>query len=185
MNVYAASELSSDLTQAKLATLLQIVYHTPHICNNCPSQMSTRHSLTDTFYNQIAMADYAQIPVFATLKPKPFEVSIPEIKLEQFKTLIALAPVGSADFNNSHPTAGNKYGIRRDWLLSAKDAWETEFSWRAYEARINSFPNYTVPVTGSDGEEIEVHFMALFSERADALPVAVSLRSHHGCSHAD
>lgn len=120
------------------------------------------------------MADYSRVPPGATLETKHFDVRIPEEKLEQFKTLIRLAPIGAEDFNNSNPEAGDRYGIRRDWLASAKKYWEDKFDWRQYERRINSYPNFIAPVRGSEGELVDVHFVALFSERPDALPIAVS-----------
>jgi microsomal epoxide hydrolase len=41
---------------------------------------------------------------------------------------------------------------------------------RAVEAEINSFPNYHLPIT-HDGSSFDIHFVALFSERKDAVPI--------------
>jgi microsomal epoxide hydrolase len=42
---------------------------------------------------------------------------------------------------------------------------------RTCEERINSFPNYKIPVQDNDGKAYDIHFIALFSEKVDAVPV--------------
>jgi microsomal epoxide hydrolase len=41
---------------------------------------------------------------------------------------------------------------------------------REVEANINSFPSFTLPVQ-HDGRAYSIHFVALFSERKDAVPI--------------
>ena len=43
---------------------------------------------------------------------------------------------------------------------------------RKREDYINSFPNYTLPIKDDDGHDYTVHFVALFSEKEDAVPIA-------------
>lgn len=57
-------------------------------------------------------------------------------------------------------------GVTYEWLSAAKQHWLTKYDWRAQEARINSFPNYTMTI-----ENIPVHFIGLFSQKPDAAPV--------------
>lgn len=116
------------------------------------------------------MADYGRVPTNATLKPQPFKANVEEQKLQHMKDLIKLSPVGRKTFENS--ANKRRYGMERDWLSHAKKVWETTYDWRKSEARINSFPNFTVPVKDNDGTEINVHFIALFSEKQDAIPIA-------------
>lgn len=116
------------------------------------------------------MANYGKIPANASLKPKPFTANVDEQKLQRMKDLIRLCPVGPATFENT--SNGRRYGMQREWLTSAVKNWEKTFDWRQVEAKINSYPNYTVPVRDSDGTEINVHFIALFSEKKDAIPIA-------------
>ncbi|KAK1062042.1 hypothetical protein LTR12_014501 [Friedmanniomyces endolithicus] len=125
------------------------------------------------------MADYGKLPASAKIHPKPFEAHIDEEKLQAMKTLLKLSPIGPAVFENTSKDQGEslvtgkerKYGMRRDWLIDAKEHWLGKFDWRKHEDHINSFPHFTVPVTGDDGVTIEVHFMALFSENPDAVPI--------------
>ncbi|KAK0769538.1 hypothetical protein LTR91_020100 [Friedmanniomyces endolithicus] len=125
------------------------------------------------------MADYGKLPASAKLHPKPFKAHIDEEKLEAMKTLLKLSPIGPAVFENTSKDQGEslvtgkerRYGMRRDWLIDAKEHWLGSFDWRKHEDHINSFPQFTVPVTGDDGVTIDVHFMALFSENPDAVPI--------------
>lgn len=120
------------------------------------------------------MADYGKLPPGGTLHPKPFKAHADDEKLQQLKDLIRLSPIGPAVFENTN--SGQRYGMRRDWLTAAKKHWQTQFDWRKHEDRINSYPNFTVPVRDSDGNEIDLHFVALFSRKPDAIPVAL----YHG-----
>lgn len=116
------------------------------------------------------MTDYAKLPAGATLDIKPFKAHAPEEKLQHFKQLLELSPIGPAVFENTN--AGQKYGITREWLQGAKDAWLNKFDWRKHEDRINSFPNFKAPVTDSQGHTLDIQFLALFSEKPDAIPIA-------------
>ena len=115
------------------------------------------------------MADYAKVPVSATLDVRPFKAHVAEEKLQQFKQLLELSPIAPAVFENTN--AGNRYGITREWLQHAKKVWLNDFDYRKQEDRINSFPNFKALVNDSDGNIIDMHFIALFSEKQDAIPI--------------
>lgn len=116
------------------------------------------------------MTGYANLPTGATLDIKPFKAHVPEEKLQHFKKLLELSPIAPVVFENTN--AGRKYGMKRDWLENAKTAWLHEFDWRKHEDRINSFPNFKASVKDTEGNTIEIQFLALFSEKADAIPIA-------------
>ena len=116
------------------------------------------------------MADYAKLPAGAILDIKPFEAHVYEEKLEHFKKLLELSPIAPAVFENTN--ASRRYGMKRDWLENAKEVWLNEFDWRKHEDRINSFPNFKASVKDTEDNMIEVQFLALFSEKANAIPIA-------------
>jgi microsomal epoxide hydrolase len=126
------------------------------------------------------MADYSKIPTGALLQPKPFKVNIGEEKLQQMKDFLKIAPIGPATYANTSTTQQanglsppeRSSGVRRDWLIEAKDQWLNKFDWRKREERLNSFPHFTVPIKADDGHTVDIHFMALFSEKPDAVPLA-------------
>lgn len=45
---------------------------------------------------------------------------------------------------------------------------------RHCEDKINSFPNFITPVSLSEGEDYDIHFVALFSQKADAIPIILT-----------
>lgn len=116
------------------------------------------------------MADYSALPAGATLQPKPYKAHVPEDKLQLLKDLVKISPISAPTFENTN--AGRYYGMKREWLANAKEEWTTSFDWRKQEDRINSFPNFTVPIKDDQGIEIDVHFIALFSKKKDAVPIA-------------
>lgn len=116
------------------------------------------------------MADYAKLPAGVTLDIKPFTAHVEEEKLQLFKKLLELSPIAPAVFENTN--AGRKYGMEREWLVNAKEVWLNDFDWRKHEDRINSYPNFKTSVKDSEDNTIEVQFLALFSEKPDAVPIA-------------
>lgn len=117
---------------------------------------------------------FDKLPSAATGKPEPFQLHVPEADFTDFKTLLKLSPVAPPTYENSTSTreAGKDYGVTRDWLVNAKQTWLEKFDWRAQEARINSFPNFKLPVKDGDSDsELSIHFAALFSQKQDATPV--------------
>ncbi|PSN61440.1 epoxide hydrolase-like protein [Corynespora cassiicola Philippines] len=59
-----------------------------------------------------------------------------------------------------------RYGVTRKWLAETKDCWLNTYPWRHEEKRINSFPNYRMRING-----VNLHFIALFSEKKEAVPI--------------
>jgi len=116
------------------------------------------------------MADFGQLPSGVTLNVKPFTAKIEEQKIQDLKQLLKLSPIAAANFENSEN--GRHFGINRDWLIKAKEYWLNGFDWRKAESRINSSPNFTAVVKDKSGHEVDVHFIALFSQKADAIPLA-------------
>ncbi|KAM3465452.1 hypothetical protein NHJ6243_001728 [Beauveria neobassiana] len=116
------------------------------------------------------MSDYAKLPKAATLAVNPFTAHAPEEKVQHFTQLLELSPIGPAVYENTQN--GRAHGVTRTWLQEAKQKWLQEFDWRKCEERINSFPNFKAKVKDAHGNTLDLHFMALFSERKDAIPIA-------------
>ncbi|PKK53464.1 hypothetical protein CI102_2082 [Trichoderma harzianum] len=101
-------------------------------------------------------------------KPEPFTMHVPEEKLSEFHELLKLSKIGPATWWNQHND--RRFGVSREWLSQAKEIWLETFDWRQQEARINRFPNFKMTVDDPESGEIEVHFLALFSSKTDAIP---------------
>ena len=54
-----------------------------------------------------------------------------------------------------------------------KDNCLNHYDWHRTEKHINSFNNDHVEIKGKHGETIDVHFVALYSEKPDAVPVCL------------
>jgi len=118
------------------------------------------------------MANFSQTPAGAKVHLTPFTAHVDEQKLQDFKQLLQLSPIGPRTFENSHTSAGRKFGVTHEWLVEAKEYWLHKFDWRKHEDHINSFPNFKATVQDDLGNDLDIHFLALFSQKKDAVPVA-------------
>ncbi|KAI8263991.1 putative epoxide hydrolase [Colletotrichum sp. SAR11_239] len=98
------------------------------------------------------MSDYAQPPHTPTLNISPFRLSTPPEELQELRDLVRLSKLGPRTYENS--SAGGKYGV------------ET-----AVEARVNEYPNFKAKVVDDDGATYSIHFIGLFSQKKDAIPL--------------
>lgn len=74
------------------------------------------------------MAAYRTLPPTAVIaRPTPFTVSVSEEKLQQFKQLIKLSPVGIETYENEQEDL--RFGLTRKWLSETKAQWESVFDW--------------------------------------------------------
>jgi len=116
------------------------------------------------------MAGYDSIPAGATGTFHKFNVHIPDEKLSQLKELIKIAPIGPVTWENQKED--RELGLSRQWLVDAQKYWRDSFDWRAQEEYINFFPHFKTNIADDDGTKHEIHFMALFSQKEDAIPIA-------------
>ncbi|KAK1977954.1 epoxide hydrolase [Colletotrichum cereale] len=111
---------------------------------------------------------FSNLPDGVLKTPEKFTLRVPDQDLDEFKQLLQLSKIGPETWYNKQE--GGRFGITRDWLIGAKDAW-LKFDWRKHEDRINSFPNYKAKVENAYLGTVDIHFTALFSERKDAVPI--------------
>lgn len=120
------------------------------------------------------MSSFGDLPSGASLKPKPFKAHASDQELSDFKQLLKLSKIGPKTYENTIADAKDftSLGITRDWLAQTKQYWETKYDWRKTEDRINGYPNFTVPIKDDGtGFTFDIHFIALFSKKADAVPL--------------
>ncbi|KAK1963441.1 epoxide hydrolase [Colletotrichum sublineola] len=113
---------------------------------------------------------FGDLPSGVVKTPEKFTLRVPDQDLDEFKQLLQLSKIGPETWYNQQERDRGRYGITRDWLIGAKDAW-LKFDWRKQEDRINSFPNFKAKVESAMGT-VDIHFTALFSKRKDAVPIA-------------
>lgn len=95
---------------------------------------------------------------------KPFTLNIPDQDMSDWRQLLKLSKLAPETWEGSQEDG--RYGVTHKWLRETKDYWLNTYSWRDEEKRINSFPNYRMQVNG-----VDLHFVALFSEKKDAVPI--------------
>lgn len=119
------------------------------------------------------MSTTFDIPPRASDKIKPFRAHATDEQLEELKLLIKLSHIAPAVFENDRGNEDREWGTPRQWLVDAKEYWLNEFDWRAHEEYINSFPNFLISVDDEVGGHFNVHVAALFSKKADAVPIVM------------
>ncbi|EUC46736.1 hypothetical protein COCMIDRAFT_4273 [Bipolaris oryzae ATCC 44560] len=95
---------------------------------------------------------------------KPFTLNISDQDLSEWRQLLQLSKLPPDTWEGWQEDGS--VGLPRKWLSEAKDYWLNKYDWRAAEKHINSFPNYKMQI-----EDVDLHFIALFSEKKDAIPL--------------
>ncbi|GAA4535760.1 epoxide hydrolase family protein [Amycolatopsis samaneae] len=91
----------------------------------------------------------------------PFRAEVPQAALDELG-----ARLRRALWPDELPAA---YGVTNERVRELAEYWADEFDWRAFEARLNTWPQF---VTEIDGEQI--HFLHVRSSRPDATPLVLT-----------
>ncbi|WP_307795814.1 epoxide hydrolase [Amycolatopsis sp. 195334CR] len=94
----------------------------------------------------------------------PFRVEIPQTALDTLADRLE-----HAFLPNELPSIGTAYGMPVDRVRELLRYWREEFDWRALEARLNAYPQFTTEIDGED-----IHFLHVRSSREDATPLILS-----------
>ncbi|KAJ9641439.1 hypothetical protein H2199_005409 [Coniosporium tulheliwenetii] len=124
---------------------------------------------------------FSQVPNNARVKQQLCEVRVPPHAIAELKRLIQTARLGPETFENSQPEPNAKYGLTSSWMKEAVRAWTdvSVFNWARVQDHINSVPHFTCEVE-YEGHSYTVHYVALFSNRSDAVPL-VNVHGWPGC----
>ena len=95
---------------------------------------------------------------------RPYRVEVPQAKLDDLAERL-----DRTIWPNELPGVGDAYGQPVDRVRALAEYWRHSFDWRAFEARLNEYPQF---VTEIDGEDI--HFLHVRSSRPDALPMIIT-----------
>ncbi|KAK5174282.1 uncharacterized protein LTR77_001362 [Saxophila tyrrhenica] len=118
---------------------------------------------------------YDQIPSKASLKVEPFNAHVSDLQLEGLKFLLQVSPIGPETYENKVADVNSytSFGITRSWLEEAKQHWLEKYDWRKTEDRFNTYNNYTAEID-DDNFKYNIHFIGLFSKKADAVPLLLN-----------
>ncbi|MEU7789083.1 alpha/beta fold hydrolase [Amycolatopsis sp. NPDC049159] len=92
---------------------------------------------------------------------RPFRAEIPQHRLDDLESRLR-----GALWPDDLPA---EYGVTNERVRALAEHWLSGFDWRAFEARLNAYPQF---LTEIDGETI--HFLHVRSSRADATPLVLT-----------
>ena len=94
----------------------------------------------------------------------PFRVEIPQADLDDLHHRL-----DRVRWPDELPGAGWDLGIPLERVRELATYWRQKFDWRAQEAALNRYPQYTTDIDGQN-----VHFLHVRSANADALPLILT-----------
>jgi pimeloyl-ACP methyl ester carboxylesterase len=95
---------------------------------------------------------------------RPFRVDMPDEAIADLRRRIAAARWPSQEL-----VADRSQGVQLATVQELARYWATEYDWRRCEAKLNALPQFTTQIDG-----IDIHFIHIKSEHADALPLIVT-----------
>jgi pimeloyl-ACP methyl ester carboxylesterase len=95
---------------------------------------------------------------------RPYRIDIPQAELDDLRYRL-----DRVRWAQEVDDAGWDYGSTVDELKAQVDYWRSTYDWRAWEARLNKYPQFTTTVDGQN-----IHFMHVRSPRPDALPLILT-----------
>jgi len=98
------------------------------------------------------------------ITPKPFTLLIPDAAIAELHERLA-----RTRWPDEPPLPPWSTGTSVAYLRELIDYWRTGFDWRVWEANLNTFPQFTIPIRG-----IDLHFIRVPSRRPDAMPLLIS-----------
>jgi pimeloyl-ACP methyl ester carboxylesterase len=95
---------------------------------------------------------------------RPFQVTIPQADLDDLRARLA-----GTRWPDELPGVGWSRGVPLGYLEGLAAHWADGYDWRAQEARLNRFPQFTTTIDGQP-----IHFLHVRSPEPDALPLLVT-----------
>jgi pimeloyl-ACP methyl ester carboxylesterase len=95
---------------------------------------------------------------------RPFRIEVPEADLDDLRDRLA-----KSRWPDELPGAGWDYGVPLAEVKELAEYWRTGYDWRAHEARLNAFPQFTTTIDGTN-----VHFLHVRSPEEGALPLLLT-----------
>lgn len=95
---------------------------------------------------------------------RPFRLAIPQSDLDDLHDRL-----DRTRWPDELPGVGWAYGVPLDYLKELVRYWRHDYDWRAAEARLNAWPQFTTEIDGA-----HVHFAHVRSPEPDATPLIVT-----------
>ena len=95
---------------------------------------------------------------------RPFRIEVPQADLNHLHDRLA-----TARWPGELPGVGWTRGGPLDYLKELAEHWRTGYDWRAAEAELNRYPQFTTEIDGQ-----RIHFLHVRSDQADAKPLLIT-----------
>jgi hypothetical protein len=104
---------------------------------------------------------------------KPYKIQVPDSAINSLKQKLGHATFASeVEFSDDWNYGSSLSDVKR---LAAY--WKNGFDWRAQEAKLNQFPQFTTTISVDGFDDLEIHFLHQKSSKADSIPLLFC----HGC----
>ncbi|MEV0297180.1 epoxide hydrolase family protein [Nocardia sp. NPDC050710] len=95
---------------------------------------------------------------------RQFRIDIPQQQLDDLRNRL-----DNARWPAPLPGDGWDTGVPTTWLRELVDYWRTGYDWRAAEAQLNTFPQFSTEINGQ-----HIHFLHVRSAEPDAVPLLLT-----------
>jgi pimeloyl-ACP methyl ester carboxylesterase len=95
---------------------------------------------------------------------QPFSINIPQADLDDLRDRLA-----RTRWPDEVHGAGWSRGVPLDYMKGLAEYWRSGYDWRAQEAKLNQFPQYTTEIDGQT-----IHFLHARSPEPNALPLIIT-----------
>jgi pimeloyl-ACP methyl ester carboxylesterase len=95
---------------------------------------------------------------------RPFRIDVPQADLDDLQ-----ARLERTRWPDELPGVGWDYGVPLGYVKRLVEHWRSGYDWRAWEAKLNAYPQFTITIDGQN-----VHFLHVRSPEPDALPVILT-----------
>src|SRR5581483_8747547 len=93
-----------------------------------------------------------------------FRIDVPQADLDDLADRL-----GRIRWTNELPGAGTDYGVSLDHVRGLVERWRDGYDWRAWERRLNGYPQFTTTIDAQN-----VHFLHVRSPEPDATPLVLT-----------
>lgn len=100
----------------------------------------------------------------STPTPKPFKLGVPDQAIADLRDRLA-----RTRWPDEPPLEPWSTGTSVAYMKTLAEHWRAQFDWRAWEAKLNGFPQFTVPLGG-----IDLHFIHAPGRAPNPMPLLVS-----------
>jgi hypothetical protein len=99
-----------------------------------------------------------------TMTVRPFTIDVPDAILSRIQARLADMRIGYA------PDGGGwQWGTDADYLSEFITYWRDQYDWRAQEAMLNAYPQFTVEVEG-----VDIHFYHVKGDGSRVIPIMLT-----------